>query len=95
MTTIDQLVTAVRTATRHVDEVHVQPSRDRDVLEMQEDAVHAEWIAQDVLRDYLVAHYPDPGRGDPFAVVLADGSIVTYHAGDVVIVWPENVHRGN
>jgi len=98
MPTIDklvQLVTAVRIAELHVDDIHERPmSRNREVSELiQEEAVHAERIARYALRDYLFAHYPDPGRGEPFAVVLSDGSIVTYHVGDVAIVRPEHIHR--
>jgi hypothetical protein len=94
--TIAELVADVHRAERHVDAVH-EPGYDagnNEVTEqLRDDAVHAEGLAWDALRDYLIAHYPDPGQGEPFAVVLADGSIVCYHLGTVTHVRPEHVHQ--
>jgi hypothetical protein len=95
MPTLAELVDEVHAAKRVTDLVHrpdspmarSSSSRTRDA------ACLAERVAVDALRDHLIAHYPDPGQGEPWAVVLADGTIVTYHVGTVTLVRPENVHR--
>jgi len=97
MATIDQLLTAVRSAELHVNDVHDDGrslSRNREVADQNRDeAVHDERVARDNLIGWTCATYPS--RGGPVALLLDDGSIVCYgtDADGLSVVRPENVHQ--
>jgi hypothetical protein len=88
MPPIHPLVTAVRAAERHVDAVH---DDDATTEQLRDQAVHEEGIARAKLIDWLCVTY----GGAPVALVLADGSVVTYcdNGDGLSVVAPENVHR--
>ena len=89
---LSRLVAAVRSATTAVDAAHDDGGRCVDETAAEE-AIRLERRARDALASWMIDQMSDTDDS-PIAIVLADGSIVTYcdQADGLTVVSPQNVH---